>query len=126
MGTRRVEGEEMCLLEEIPSSTSDGPSAAAPAVCSRLLYHELGLQPELPHPPPPGASSPPPPPPPPSSPAPPTTAHPPPSALAPADAGGQCLPKNSSVQFLNEHSPPLPPAWMEKHKGKSDDRPDAE
>ena len=96
----------------IKTCFSDGPSAAAPAVWSRLLHDEHGLHPELPQPPPPGAS-PPPPRLPASSPAPQTTAPPTPWALAPAATGGQCpvnsRPKNSSVQFLNEHLPPSLP-----------------
>merc|ERR1719318_836852 len=62
-GARGAQSEEMCLLEEVPPSTSDGPSSTTPALRSRLLHHQL-LAPHLPGQPrpspPPGASPPPP------------------------------------------------------------------
>ena len=101
----------------IPKCFSDGPSAAAPAVWSRLLHDKHGLKPELPHHRPPhlpGAS---PPPRPPASPSPPTTTTAPSLALAPAAARGQYPvdtphQKLRSIEFLNENSPPCCPSAL--------------
>merc|ERR1712223_2284477 len=97
-GARGAQSEEMCLLEEVPPSTSDGPSSTTTAVRSRLLHHQL-LAPHLPgqpRPSPPPGAPPPPPPPPPPTPSP---------ALAPAKIRGLST-KNSSSRKHEQSQPP--------------------
>ena len=111
---------------------SDGPSAAAPAVWSRLLHDEHGPELAHPRPPrPPGASPPRRPPP---SPSPPTTTPTPPLALAPAAARGQhpvgTPPKTQICRILKRRltplaPPPLPPSPSWKKKHKSEDWPES-